>query len=145
MMKMFVDRLLLLSLMLVVLALLATSAATLWGEALGGSTLMLHMTAGGALVVGMPLVALWFLRRGVIRQAANAMLRCGYWLTILTATATIITVFLCMLPLPSTDQMNELMELHGYAGFAMVPAVALFSLAVVRSRRMKLTRSATPG
>ncbi|MDG2221320.1 MAG: hypothetical protein P8L85_08075 [Rubripirellula sp.] len=145
MMKMFIDRLLLLALMLVVLALVATSVATLWGTALSGSTLMLHMTAGGALVVGMPLVAVWFLRRGVSRQMASAMLRCGYWLTVLAATVTIVTVFLCMLPLPSTEQMNDLMELHGYAGFAMVPAVALFLLAAVRSRRMKSTRSATPG
>jgi heme/copper-type cytochrome/quinol oxidase subunit 2 len=144
-MKALMDCLLLLALILVVLVLAGTAAPTPWDAHLGGTRLMLHMGASGGLVVGMPIVAMWFLRRNLKPQESTRSQRWGYWLCVLTGTATITTVFFCMLPYPSTDQMHVLMGAHGYAGFAMVPAVTLFALGIVRQRRIQSTRSATPG
>ena len=144
-MKTLIDRLLLLALSLLVLVLAGTAAPTLFGGHLEGFPLMMHMGASGALVIGMPLVALWFLPRSVTRRNSVGTQRCGFWLAVLAAVITITTVFVCMLPIPSTAQMHQLMQVHGYAGFAMVPAVALLVVGTLRARRIQSTRSATPG
>lgn len=140
-----IDRLLLLALSLVVVVLAVTAGPALWDAHLSGNRLMLHMAASGGFVVGTPLVALWFLGRVITRGQSTRLQRVGFWVTVSAAVVTISTVFLCMLPLPSTTQMQQLMEVHGYAGFAMVPAVALLVIGTRRARRIQSTRSATPG
>jgi hypothetical protein len=130
----------------VAVGILALTALPFWvDEHMEGQRLKNHMLASGALVVGLPLLAI-FGMPGASRQAASvAVHQLGYWLLILTGLVTMTTMFLCMLQVPSTEQMHQLIEVHGYAGFATVPAVVLLIVGMVRSRRIQATRSATPG
>jgi flagellar biogenesis protein FliO len=111
----------------------------------GGARRLFHMYASGALVFVLPLFALYWLFRCLNSAASGGVQRLGFWLLIITGTLTIATVFVCMLPVPSTEQMEQLIELHGYAGFAMVPALLLVVIGEYLYRRIQATRSATPG
>ncbi len=144
-MKTWIDRILLLVVLAVVIVLSATAAAWLAGGRLQGSMLRLHMMASGVLVITLPLFALSSLWRNISRVDSGGLQKLGFWSLVVTGLATIATVFACMLPIPSTDQMHSLILLHGYAGFAMVPALALLLLGTSRWRRIQSTRSATPG
>ena len=110
-----------------------------------GVRLLFHMYASGALVFVLPLFALYWLFRCLNPAASGGMQRLGFWLLVISGTLTIATVFVCMLPVPSTEQMEQLIKLHGYAGFAMVPALLLVVIGEYLYRRIHATRSATPG
>ena len=144
-MRNFIHALLLLAILLIVIALAVTAVPSIQGEPLGGNMLLLHMMASGALVFALPIYALFFVWRHLNRASATATQRMGFWLLILTGLITTATVFACMMPIASTDTMHELISWHGYAGFAMVPAVFVLLWGVSRTRRMNATRSATPG
>ncbi|WDQ14971.1 hypothetical protein [Rhodopirellula sp. P2] len=106
-------------------ALVATALPTFWGEHLSGSMLRFHMMASGAVVVLLPVYAITrlLLRRQPESESAWEM---GAFRTLLIfGVATIATMFACMLPIASTDVMHDLVELHGWAGFAMAAAIAL--------------------
>lgn len=144
-MSQWIDRLFLVGIAGIVAVLAATALPALTGGHLGGNMLMLHMMASGAMVFGLPVLAIYFLPRYISGRESNSMQRTGYWLLIFTGLIAIATMFACMLPIPSTDQMHKLITLHGYAGFATVPAVALLLLGAWRWRRIQSMRSATPG
>ncbi len=141
----WITRILILVIALAVGVLTATSLPTLMDHHMAGRGLMLHMMAGGALVFVMPLFALFFLAQAISPARSGGLQRLGFWLLVATTLTAIASVFLCMLPLPSTEQMHELMMVHGYAGFATVPALVLLVLGALRWRRIQATRSATPG
>jgi hypothetical protein len=144
-MSQWIDRLFPVAIAAIVAALTVTALPVLAGGHLGGTMLLLHMMASGAMVIALPLFALYYLPRCISQLTSDSLQRLGYWLLIFTGLVTIATMFACMLPIPSTNQMHQLIQLHGYAGFAMVPAVALLLSGVWRWRRIQSTRSATPG
>ncbi|MEL6108834.1 MAG: hypothetical protein AAFU85_22730 [Planctomycetota bacterium] len=122
----WIHRILMIALLLAVGALAATAVPALGGGDLSGPFLLAHMFASGVLVIGLPVFALIFLLHLVSPRS-----RTLYWSYVgilASGVATIATVFLCMLPIPSTEQMHELITIHGWAGFAMVPAVIVFAI-----------------
>ena len=141
MMTVWIDRILLLALVLVVAALTLTSLPWWSGQTLGGSVLMSHMMASGILVFGLPVFGLFFLRYFSGKPRAAGLQQAGYLATLATGLVTIITVFLCMLPIPPTEQMHLLMSIHGWAGIAMIPAVAVLLLGVRATRSASHHRS----
>jgi hypothetical protein len=143
--KLWIDRIFLLAITAIVAALTATALPVLGGGHLEGTMLLLHMMGSGAMVIALPLFALYYLPRSINRFKSGSLQRIGFWSLIAAGLVTTATMFACMLPLPSTDQMHQLIQLHRYAGFAMVPAVALLMVGASRWRRIQSTRSATPG
>ena len=135
----------LVALFLIVALLTATAVPSLKGEPLGGTTLLLHMMASGALVFALPLYAMFYVWRHLNLSAATGIQRLGFWLVLVSGMITTATVFACMMPIASTETMHQLIAWHGYAGFAMVPAFAVLVLGVSRTRRIKSIRSVTPG
>lgn len=133
-MSVWIDRILLIALIAVVIALTVTSLPALGGQALQGQTLLAHMVLSGILVVGLPVFAIAFLRHFSANQSISAWQNLGYLATVLTGLLTITTVFLCMLPIPSTDQMHQLMSAHGWTGFAMIPAIAVLLVGIRTTR-----------
>ena len=133
----WIDRLLIVALICVVAVLVATSLPSLGGDTLAGSTLMTHMLASGALVVGLPIAAMILLRHAVPGRRRSLTYRFGYIATLAAGLVTIATVFVCMLPVASTDQMHSLMSAHGWAGYLMVPAIALLAIG------LRVTQSAS--
>ena len=127
-MSVWIDRILLAALILVVAALAVTSLPSLGGETLLGRSLLAHMMASGFLVIGLPIFAIAFLRHFSARQPTSGLQNWGVLATIATGLLAIVTVFLCMLPIPSTHQMHVLMSAHGWAGFAMIPAIIVLLL-----------------
>ncbi len=144
-MKRWIDRLLLAAVTVLIAVLAVTTLPWILGGHFAGKWLLAHMAASGALVFALPLLGLSLLWRNLGGGNSGFAERVGYWLLIISGLTTIATVFLCMLPLPSTDQMHGLVVLHTYAGFAMVPASLLLVLGVSRRRPIQSTRSATPG
>jgi len=144
-MKRWIDRILLVAVTLLVAVLAASTLPWIVGGHFSGKWLLVHMTASGALVITLPLLALSYLWRNISRENSGLLQFLGYWLLIASGLTTIATIFLCMLPLPSTEQMHNLVAIHTYAGFAMVPASLLLLFGVSRWRRIQSTRSATPG
>lgn len=144
-MKKWIDRILTGVVSLLVLVLVGSTIPWLSGGHLQGNALLLHMFASGAMVVVLPLLAFSAVWPNISRFKSGGLQRLGFWLLMLTGLATIATVFVCMLPIPSTEQMRELMRAHGYAGFAMLPALLLLIAGAARWRRIHSTRSATPG
>ncbi|TWU66390.1 MULTISPECIES: hypothetical protein [Crateriforma] len=128
----------------VVILLTITSLPSLSSDHLGGSMLMAHMAASGALVFGLPLLAVVGFSKMVHPTTSNRRQRFGFWLVLITGWVTIATVFACMLPLFGTEAMHELMWIHGIAGFAMVPAVAVLCFGLVWIRK-ESNRSSNPG
>ena len=144
-MRIWIDRIFLAAITLIVTVLALTALPVLAGGHLEGNTLLMHMMASGMLVVALPLFALIYLGRSISKHKSGGLQRLGYWSLVLAGLFAIATMFFCMLPLPSTGQMRLLIEWHGYAGFAMVPALLLLLVGVSRPRRIQSTRSATPG
>ena len=144
-MTLWIDRLLLLGLLVIVVASVATAYPVFLGDHLSGKLLFAHMMASGGLVFALPVLGLWWIFRCNNPAASTRTQRLGYWLMLLTGLLTIVSMFLCMLPIPSTEQMEQLITLHGYAGLAMVPALVVLVIGFLRWRRIQLTRSATPG
>ena len=141
----WINRILLLLNCIAVALLFVTSLPALREQQMTGSTLMLHMMAGGSLVFALPVFALMFLGPAISLNRSARSQRLGFWLFILTGLVTISSVLLCMLPLLATEQMHFAMLVHGYAGLATVPALLIFVIGGLHRRRMTLTRSATPG
>ncbi|MCG8652811.1 MAG: hypothetical protein MI861_23430 [Pirellulales bacterium] len=144
-MKTWIDRILLLALLVATGALSASAAPWLLGGHVEGRLLLVHMAASGALVITLPLFAISYLLRSMSRFRSGRLQRLGYWSLVLAGVITIATVFACMLPLAPTELMRELIRVHGYAGFAMVPALLLLIWGSVRWRRIQAMRSATEG
>ena len=144
-MKVWLDRILLISLVAIILVLAGTALPVLFGGHLQGNTLLIHMVASGAFVFALPISALIWMWRNLSRQTSGGLQRLGFWALIVSGLLTILTVFTCMLPIASTEQMQELIEIHGYAGFAMVPALLLLVVGAFRWRRTESIRSETPG
>ncbi|QDT12453.1 hypothetical protein K239x_44630 [Planctomycetes bacterium K23_9] len=144
-MMIWIDRILLLAIVVIVAVLTATALPVLAGHHLGGTMLLLHMMASGALVFALPAAAIVWLSRNINSATSDFIQRCGFWALIVTGFATIATVFFCMLPYPSTQTMHQLINWHGWSGFAMVPATVLLAIGSLRWRRIQATRSATPG
>ena len=145
-MKPWIDRILLVFLSVIVIAATATAAMGLFsGDHLGGVILLAHTFAGGAMVVVVPMFALFWVFRCGSSITSGAIERLGFWCLIVSGLVTIATIFACMLPVPSTHQMEQLVEIHGYAGFAMVPALLLLIIGAARWRSIQRTRSETPG
>ncbi|KAA5546210.1 hypothetical protein FYK55_04790 [Roseiconus nitratireducens] len=134
-MSRWIDRLLVAALVVVVAVLCLTALPFLAGHTLGGPGLLTHMFASGALVIGLPVFALAFLRHLPYPSRAGRLYSLGFLATVALGFLTIATVFLCMLPVPATEQMHALMTAHGWIGFAMVPAIVLLLLGMLRSRR----------
>lgn len=144
-MKIWIDRAFLVALVAIIFVLTVTAAPVLAGGHLGGPMLLLHMMASGALVFVLPVFAIYYLSRSISSLHSGGLERLGFWTLLVSGLMTIATMFICMMPIPATQTMQQLVELHGYAGFAMVPAVALLVLGASRWRRIQSTRSATPG
>jgi len=144
-MRLWIERIFLIAITAIIAVLTLTALPVLQEGHLGGALLLLHMMASGALVIVLPLFALIYIGRSISRFNSGGLQRLGFWSLVVTGLLTIATVFACMLPVPSTDQMHQLIQLHRYAGFAMVPAVALLLVGTSRWRRIQSTRSATPG
>ncbi len=144
-MKAWLDRFAIAVLTVIVTILAVTAWPTLFGGHLEGNALLLHMMASGALVGLFPLFSLYYVGRSISRYKSGSIERFGFWTLLVAGLVTIASVFLCMLPIASTDQMHELIKIHGYAGFAMVPALVLLIIGASRWRRIQSTRSATPG
>jgi hypothetical protein len=143
-MRLWIDRILLAAVTAAIVVLTATALPVLAGGHLEGLLLLGHMMASGLLVAALPLLALDFLVRNLSRFASGPWQRLGYWTLLLTGVVTIATIFACMLPIASTEQMHQLVGVHRYAGFAMVPAIVVLLVGVVR-RAKAATRSSTPG
>lgn len=126
MMKRWIDRILVFVAALSLAVLTATVVPWMTGDHLEGPTLLLHMAASGGLVVSLPLLAVSLVWRHLRGGSTGAIQRLAFWVLMIAGTLTIASVFLCMLPLPSTQQMHALMRVHSYTGFAMLPAMLLW-------------------
>ena len=62
-MTLWIDRLLLLGLLVIVLASVATAYPMFMGQHLSGQLLFAHMMASGGLVFALPVLALWWIFR----------------------------------------------------------------------------------
>ena len=112
-MKTLIDKILLIGIAAVTAVLVLTAIPVLAGGHLEGKLLLIHMFASGALVIGLPLLALWQVGRSISRHKSGSMQRWGFWLLMLTGVITIASIFACMLPLPPTEQMRDLLDVHG--------------------------------
>lgn len=131
-MKRWIDRILLIALAVVVAILAGTAVPVLGGGHLGGNWLFAHMAASGALVFLLPVIAIAGLWRYLDDEAVGSWQRWGFWAVVLSGFLTIATVFVCMLPLPSTSEMETLIFWHSYAGWAMVLATIALLLGIRR-------------
>ncbi|TWU27073.1 hypothetical protein Pla52o_09320 [Novipirellula galeiformis] len=122
-----------------------TALPSLTGGHLSGKALIVHMMASGGVVTALPILGILMIGQAIGTQQSNTLLQLGFWLTLVTGLLSIASVFMCMLPMASTLTMHTLVEIHGYTGFAMVPAVTLLTLGMIRCRRMHSIRSTTPG
>jgi hypothetical protein len=129
-MKTWFDRLLLIALLVVIAILTVTAIPLLRGEHLSGRMLFAHMRASGALVIVLPIFAINGLLKHLNHNTSGAGQRLGYWTVLVTGLLTIATIFVCMLPVPSTAQMETLIQWHGYAGYAMVASAILLCLGI---------------
>jgi hypothetical protein len=119
--------------LIVLVTVLTVTAVPSWGgHPIEGFWLLLHMAASGAMVFVLPIYAVlgligWSNRTtqgvrttpGVTPPKLSVI---GFWGVVAFGLATIATVFVCMLPIPSTDQMHQLVAWHGWAGYAMAIA-----------------------
>jgi hypothetical protein len=142
-MKWLIDRILPIAVLVLVAAGTATAIPVFTEGHVGGTMLLAHMVGSSGLVFVLPVFAVFWLLRCIDHRASDRMERIGFWLLIVSGLLTIATVFACMLPYPSTDQMEKLVALHGYAGFAMVPALVILLAGMARSRRAQANRSTT--
>ena len=139
-MKNWFHHLLLAAICVVLIVLMFTAWPAVWGYPVQGQTLLLHMMASGALVFCLPCYAAFFLWRNLDRSSTAATQRLGFWAVLASGFVTIATVFACMMPLASTDTMHQLIQWHGYAGFAMVPAAMLLVWGVSRTKSLQTRR-----
>ncbi|MEM0925308.1 MAG: hypothetical protein AAGJ83_04660 [Planctomycetota bacterium] len=139
-MALWIDRFVLVALIVVIVVLTVTSVSAFGGEPLAGDQLLGHMMASGVLVVGLPVFAIAFLRH-FPKPESSWTLRVGVMLTIATGLGSMATVFLCMLPIPSTDEMHLLIGVHRWVGLGMIPAAGLVIVGVSLKRSASRPRS----
>ena len=141
----WINGLILATMAVLITVLTVTGLPAVSGSHLQGSSLRLHMLASGVFVVGLPVLAIGFLVQRIAQGSSSAVQQIGFWSLVVGGLVTMVTMFLCMIPVAPTDQMRQLITIHGYAGFATVPAVLLLIAGTLRWRRIQATRSATPG
>ena len=134
-MSVWIPRILLAVVAVLTLWLGATALPSLRATHLGGGALLQHMVASGGLVVVLPVYGVLALGRQLDRLRSGRLERAGFWALIGTGFVTIGTVFLCMLPIASTEMMDHLVRWHGYVGFVMVAALLLLLLGLLARRR----------
>ena len=133
-------------LLLVLTVVVAASAVTAWSatgerDALEGQALRGHMLASGALVVVLPVVAVWFLRRAVGGRGLSMLGRIGYWTLVAAGWAVIASVYVCMLPVTASDRMAGWIELHAVAGYLLCGGLVALLLGVRWRRPAAAVRS----
>lgn len=124
-----IGRLIALVLVVGVFVLMLTSLPWWWGEAIHGKRLLAHMTASGAVVVGLPLFAVFVFARGPQRGAAWT------WIAVTLGTATIASMFVCMLPLLGTASQRTAIGLHGWLGWFFAATLLVGFALRVRAAR----------
>jgi heme/copper-type cytochrome/quinol oxidase subunit 1 len=113
-------------------------ASSLGGGPLHGNTLMFHMMVSGAMVFSLPVFALVWLPQMLDFEYRGLVLRAGFWLLLATGFVTIATMFVSMLPIAGTDDLHQLISIHGYAGFVCVAATALFAVGWIFSYKKSI-------
>ncbi|MGB7323367.1 MAG: hypothetical protein WBD31_00745 [Rubripirellula sp.] len=125
----------LIAIVVATIVLVVTALPTLVGGHLADTRLLTHMMASGVVVTLLPVYAIARLMpssRGLLDSPVQrAALRC----LLLSGLLTIATMFLCMLPIASTDTMKTLISLHGWAGYALAIATAWVGVAALRGAR----------
>lgn len=129
-----IERLTLLALMIGIAVLVGTSLPTWWGEHLLGNRLLIHMMGSGVVVVTLPLYGFLRWSRWLAGKERKHGEPTAFWLMMVTGFFTIATMFASMLPLPSTDMLRTLSELHGWVGYALALA-AIWTLVALLSRK----------
>ncbi|MEM9587962.1 MAG: hypothetical protein AAGA03_11840 [Planctomycetota bacterium] len=125
-----IERLAFLALLVSVIALTITSLPLTWETHLQGGWLMAHMMSSGLMVVALPLFAIARLLPAIERQGQAALHRFAFWCVVVLGTLTIATMFACMLPIASTEELSRLISLHGLVGIA----TSIATLVVLVSR-----------
>lgn len=119
-----------------VVALLTLSALpSLSGDELSGKVLIAHMSLSGVLVVFLPIFAIVILSTKKLSREKRLIRGIGFWGLVGTGLLTIATVFLCMLPVASTEEMHKLILWHGRFGYAMALLGILFLLASLSAQQ----------
>ncbi|QDT02795.1 hypothetical protein K227x_11730 [Rubripirellula lacrimiformis] len=118
-MMLLLNRILALALLVIVVVLTLTALPSLGGHPLGAEVLLAHMAASGAMVFVLPAYAVVGLIGMAQHPSSNRLRSFGFWGLVVTGLLTIATVFVCMLPFPSTDQMHQLIFWHSLAGYSM--------------------------
>ena len=140
----WIDRLLITALLVIVAILTITSLPVIAGGHLGGKWLLAHMMASGAMVFALPAFGIAGMIRMLKKVQVSVLRKLGFWCLLVTGFFTIATVFFCMLPIPSTEQMHGLIFWHGVAGFATTAAAVVFLLGLVPSMAKSAKSPTTP-
>lgn len=122
-----------------VIALAITGFGAWWVTAgpLGGSALLLHLSAGGALILVLPFLALS--RHGAVRWMngntprgagadASPLSRFGLWLLLTAGLLTALTIVFSMVPVFGTHGLETLLSIHRWSGVAACLGLAVFLL-----------------
>ncbi len=109
----WITRFVSLVLLIVVVILAITAIPTLLGGHLEGKMLLVHMMASGVMVFVLPV----FGGLMMFRSATPPWQRGLAWFVLATGLATLLTMFACMSPILSTDQMRTVVTWHGWVGF----------------------------
>ncbi len=119
------------------LALSSFSAILVDGHMLG-YPLLAHIAAAGGFVFLLLAFALLYLPRGRSRHEGTEhrwwLARLSAWVLVTAGVVTAATMFVSMLPILGTDGLHEAVEIHRWAGLAVVVAATfhLFSLLITR-------------
>lgn len=134
-MSVWTNRIALAAVVVLTVWLAATSVPSWTSGHLGGGPLLQHLVASGGFVIVLPLYAVLGLGRRLDPTRSNKLDRIGFWTLIGTAFLTIATIFICMLPVASSEMMGHLIRWHGYVGFATLAALVFLLIALVPARR----------
>lgn len=131
-----------LALYAVYLALIAVLAASSFGSILrwghmSGYALLTHMAAAGAFVFLLMLIAWLYLPHGrAVRRLETRwwLARWSAWTMVLASLVVIASMLLCMLPLLDTVDMRRMIDVHRYAGLAVVATAAMHAASLCYTR-----------
>ncbi|KAA1261072.1 hypothetical protein LF1_36160 [Rubripirellula obstinata] len=133
-MMLWIERALAMLLVGLVVVLTATTAVSWGGHGMSGLPLLIHMGASGALVFTLPVYAIIGLIGFSRRHLRASMYNIGFWGSVAFGLPTIATVFLCMLPIASTDTMHQLVSWHAWAGYALTIAAVVLVIGLLRRK-----------